>query len=232
MRGEDLSWRYFVREPNGTRRRVEASAFPIAVGGRDADIPVPGPETEEPLAHLGLSSDEVFVQTASGSVRVNGTPVTTSQWLRDGDIIVIGGIRIEIEAQSGDFRFCLTRFEDKNTDPPVIVSHTDTTDKAPQSSGQIVSPVVFTPTPVAEARRRRPRIRAGAIVFWVLVFLLGSMAWALFGMRSITFEFDPAPDAYRVEGPPFALEVGERFFAHPGAYKMVAEKEGYRRSGR
>ena len=90
-----MSWRYVVREANGTRRRVEASAFPLSVGGPDAEIPVAGAQTQEPLAHLGLSSDEVFVQAASGTVRVNGTPVKTSQWLRDGDVIVnLGRVRV------------------------------------------------------------------------------------------------------------------------------------------
>ena len=45
---------------------------------------------------------------------------------------------------------------------------------------------------------------------------------------ALAFEFDPAPDTYRVEGPPFALQIGDRFFAHPGAYTMIADKEGYR----
>ncbi len=227
-----MSWRYVVREANGTRRRVEASAFPLSVGGPDAEIPVAGPQTEEPLAHLGLSSDEVFVQAASGTVRVNGTPVKTSQWLRDGDVIAIGTARIEIEARGGDFRFCLNPIEDKQTDPPVVIdssgSPAESIPSAPKSSGEIVSPVAFTPTPVAELRPRRPRVRSGAIVFWVLVILLGSVAWALFSARSIAFEFDPVPDTYRVEGPPFALQIGGRFFAHPGAYMMIAEKEGYR----
>ena len=231
-----MSWRYVVREASGTRRRVEASAFPLSVGGPDADIPVPGPQTEEPLAHLGLSSDEVFVQAASGSVGVNGTPVKTSQWLRDRDVIAIGGTRIEIEAQGGDFKFCLNpaiSIDDKKTDPPIIVGPPDTTDttdnaNAPKSSGDTVSPVTFTPMPIAEVRRRRPRVRVRAIVFWVLALLLGSVAWALFGARSVAFEFDLAPDTYRVEGPPFALQIGDRFFAHPGAYTMIAEKEGYR----
>ena len=125
LRGGDVSWRYVVREANGTRRRVEASAFPLSVGGPDPNFPVAGAQTEEPLAHFGLSGDEVFVQPASEKVRVNGTPVKTSQWLRDRDVIAVGGARIQIEAQGGDFKFCLDpaiSIDDKKTDPPVIVS--------------------------------------------------------------------------------------------------------------
>ena len=53
--------RFYIREADGTRRRVETSAFPLAVGGTNADIAVSGANVE-PLAHLALSDGEVFVQ--------------------------------------------------------------------------------------------------------------------------------------------------------------------------
>ena len=117
--------RFYIREADGTRRRVETSAFPLAVGGTDADIDI-GVDAPEPLAHLALSDGEVFVQPSPssisnrGRVLCNGDPVASSQWLRDGDVLSIGGARIEVEADDGGFRFCISKTADKTTDPPVL----------------------------------------------------------------------------------------------------------------
>ena len=151
--------RFYIRETDGTRRRIETSAFPLAVGGTNADIAVPGPNVPEPLAHLALSDGEVFVQPSMpnrGRVLCNGEPVASSQWLRDGDVVSIGGARIEIEARDGGFRFCISTTADKTTDPPVLEVAPTTPVEPPK--GETIKPVAFTPSSLDDARRPRRRV--------------------------------------------------------------------------
>lgn len=83
--------------------------LPLAVGGSpDAPIPVPGAETDTPLALLGISDDRVFVQPGTGGVPVtcNGRLLESSRWLRNGDSIRVGPVRIhcEFSPERLDFR--------------------------------------------------------------------------------------------------------------------------------
>ena len=157
--------RFYIREADGTRRRIETSAFPLAIGGKDADIDIDiDVDAPEPLAHLALSDGEVFVQPASGRVLCNGEPVASSQWLRDGDVLSIGGTRIEVEARDGGFRFCIAKTAEKMTDPPILEVASKTPPEPPQ--GETVKPVAFTPKPLDDARRPRRRLKVGALIFW------------------------------------------------------------------
>ena len=230
--------RFYIREADGTRRRVETSAFPLAVGGTNADIAVSGANVE-PLSHLALSDGEVFVQpnmsnrsNRSNRERVlcNGDPVGSSQWLRDGDVLSIGGTRIELEARDSGFLFCIGRIgktAEKTTDPPILETVSETPIEPPK--GDIVKPVAFTPAPLDDARRPRRRLGVRALVFWGALVFLGALAWALFNARVVMIEIDPMPERVVVEGNAFVVELAGRFWMHPGTYAVVAEKEGYRR---
>ncbi|GMR22810.1 MAG: PEGA domain-containing protein [Acidobacteriota bacterium] len=227
--------RFYIREADGTRRRVETSAFPLAVGGTNADIAiaVSGPNVPEPLAHLALSDGEVFVQpnmsnrSNRGRVLCNGDPVASSQWLRDGDVLSIGGTRIEIEARDNGFLFRIGETAEKTTDPPILEAVSKTPIETPK--GETVNPIAFTPTPLSDARRPRRRLGVGALIFWGALVFLAALAWALFNARAVIVEIDPVPENVVVEGSSFVVELGGRFWMHPGTYAVVAEKEGYRR---
>jgi len=222
-----LNRRFFIRTAEGAKRRVDAPDFPLAVGGAEADIDVPGPPASEPLAYLGTSEGEVFVQAGAGTVRVNGTPVATSQWLHGGDVLTLGTLRIELQERGEELRFVVGRLEDKKTDPPVVVG-APIGGEAQPVAGARIKPVAFTPAPITQSKHG-PRVRPGAVAFWIALILLGSTAWAVFNARSVTFEFETEPDRFEVEGPPFAIAFGKRLLAHPGVYRMIAEKVGYRR---
>ena len=85
-----------VEEDDHTRR-FEVSDFPLALGGRDADVEVPGLAGEEPAALLALHDGELFAQPRGGaSVSIGGRPITASQWLRDGDEVRLLGTRIRV----------------------------------------------------------------------------------------------------------------------------------------
>ena len=220
--------RFYIREADGTRRRIETSAFPLAIGGKDADIDIDiDVDAPEPLAHLALSDGEVFVQPASGRVLCNGEPVASSQWLRDGDVLSIGGTRIEVEARDGGFRFCIAKTAEKMTDPPILEVASKTPPEPTQ--GETVKPVAFTPKPLDDARRPRRRLKVGALIFWGALVFLGALAWALFNARAVMIEIDPMPDSVVVDGNALVVELGGRFWMHPGAFTVVAEREGYRR---
>lgn len=222
--------RFYIREADGTRRRVEASAFPLAVGGVDADIIVPGFDVPEPLAHLGLSDGEVFVQPATGRVLCNGTPVSSSQWLRDGDVLSIGAVKIEVEVRDGGVRFCIAKAAEKTTAPPVLAPSERASGSAVEPpKGDTVKPVAFTPKPIDDGARPRRRLGTTALVFWGAVVVLGALAWTLFNARAVMVEIDPAPDSVVVDGGAFVVELGGRFWVHPGAYTVIADKQGYRR---
>jgi formylglycine-generating enzyme required for sulfatase activity len=223
--------RFFIREADGTRRRVETSAFPLVVGGAGADI-APSPEAASrasaPLAHLGLSDGEVFVQPANGRVLCNGSAVTSSQWLRHGDILLIGNTRIEIELSDSGLRFCVGKANQRGTDPPVLAvpSGADVVVEPPH--GDIVKPIAFSPKPYTDARSPRGRVGVGRVVFWGLMLTLGACAWVVLNARAVVIDIAPQPDRVVIDGGRFALELGGRFFMHPGDYTIVAEKEGYR----
>ena len=221
--------RFYIREADGTRRRIETSAFPLAIGGTDADIDI-GVDAPEPLAHLALSDGEVFVQPGISNRRhvlCNGEPVASSQWLRDGDVLSIGGTRIEVEARDGGFRFCIAKTAETTTDPPILEVASKTPPEPPQ--GETVKPVAFTPKPLDDARRPRRRLKVGALIFWGALVFLGALAWALFNARAVMIEIDPMPDSVVVDGNALVVELGGRFWMHPGAFTVVAEKGGYRR---
>jgi len=82
--------------------------LPLVVGGGPgAHIPVSGGEGSEALALLGVSDEQVFLQPGTRvPVTCNGRLIETSRWLRNGDSIRVGSVRIHCEFGSErlDFR--------------------------------------------------------------------------------------------------------------------------------
>ena len=62
-----MSDSYLIEDARG-QRRLASEDFPLAIGGPDADVRLNGFDGEEPLAYLGLSEGDVFVQPAEGDV--------------------------------------------------------------------------------------------------------------------------------------------------------------------
>ncbi len=81
--------------------RVYASEdLPLMVGGgSDAQIPVSDRDDAGPLALLGISDDQPFVQPGTGGEPVfhNERPIETSRWLSHGDAVRVGNVRIQCE---------------------------------------------------------------------------------------------------------------------------------------
>ena len=125
------------------------------------------------------------------------------------------------------YSFASGKTAEKTTDPPILEVASKTPPEPPK--GETVKPVAFTPTPLDDARRPRRRLKVGALIFWGALVFLGALAWALFNARAVMIEIDPMPDSVVVDGNALVVELGGRFWMHPGAFTVVAEKQGYRR---
>ena len=54
-----------------------------------------------------------------------------------------------------------------------------------------------------------------------MILLLGG-AWIVWNARAISVAVEPDPSSLTLEGGPFLVELGGRFYAHPGTYRMIA----------
>ena len=129
--------------------------LPLAVGGSpDAPIPVPGAEADGPLALLGISNDQVFVQPGIGAVPVacNGHLLESSRWLRNGDSIQVGPVRIHCEFTPERLDFRVHRTAPEEEDPAQAGGPTHL---APEE----IEPIAYAPAaPVRVPWHRRIRI--------------------------------------------------------------------------
>lgn len=220
---------FYIQDERGARP-VHEGRFPLSLGGAGADIELPGYGDPQPAAHIGLSDGEIFVQPASRrtQVVVNEALITTSHWLRDGDVLRIGKAQITVESTTEHIRFRVEeKREERETYPPAMVPTTPPSTSAAGVGGTIVRPMPFDPSRISR-RRRRDRLRPAVLVFWMGLFLLGYVAWFLFTVRSVELAIEPSADGVDWKGSFVTLEIGGRYLLRPGSYVLTATKEGYR----
>ncbi len=220
-----------LRTGEGTRRYQE-SDFPLTVGGPDAEIEIPNRSVGGPIGHLGIAEGEFFLQPIAGGdvVVCNGGTVTTSQWLRDGDLLRVGDSELTFSSDGSGAVLQLThRDSDEGTEPPVVVVAAPSAQAQREGAGrQEIRPVEFTPAHLEMGRRRQRAPRPAALALWLVLGLLAMTAWYLFSARPVEIRVEPAPEDLQVEGGWLRLEIGGRVLLRPGAYTVVAEKAGYR----
>jgi formylglycine-generating enzyme required for sulfatase activity len=90
-------------------------------------------------------------------------------------------------------------------------------------------PVGLVPPPAAPVPRRT-RIR-GVYVLLALVALAGAL-WFVFSARMLYVQIEPVPERLSLDGTLPALRFREGYLALPGAYRLVAERDGYQRLAR
>jgi formylglycine-generating enzyme required for sulfatase activity len=193
-------------------------------------VDIPG--TPAPLAWLGLGEGEVFIQPASGvPVLCNGTRLAASHWLRDGDVLRIGVTQLEAAVRADGVRLRVAQLSDPNpTEPPVVLVPPPREPPAAAeeaSGGQAVTPIAFTPTTLGETRKNGWRRSLARVVIGLLVAAAALLVAFIATARSVEVNLDPEPDVVALEGFPPAVPYGSSFLARPGAYTLVAEKEGY-----
>ena len=67
---------------------------------------------------------------------------------------------------------------------------------------------------------------------WWIALLAGLLVAFIATARSVGVAIDPEADEVALEGFPPAVRFGSRFLVRPGAYTLVAEKEGRKVQGR
>jgi formylglycine-generating enzyme required for sulfatase activity len=221
----------YIEKDSGSRR-VETTDFPLTLGGADADIPLPGIPSAEPVALIGAADDGLFIQSqGSEPVVCNGTPVSTSQWLQDDDIVRIGTHRVRVRLETDRARLIVEGVApDGDTEPPVVIPrHSAVTDG--EAGEKTIRPIEFKPGGLAGRKRRRFRVRPAAVVLWVSLPVLAFVGWYLLTARAVEIVVEPPPDHVEIVNRPFdlPLELGGRHLLRQGVYGLVADKEGYER---
>jgi formylglycine-generating enzyme required for sulfatase activity len=218
-----------IIEQAGSSRPVAPGDFPLKLGGPASDIPLPGTSDGDPVAWIGTSQGELFVQAGPRSERIvcNGVPVAASQWIREGDVLEVGTLQITLTPGTSGIRLCVDRIQSTNTTvPPVTVSQPiqemGTTDST-------IRPVSFSPRPVSEPRRARRRIRPAIVASAAGLVALLTIVWFVVSSRSVEIRVEPEPDTLELRGSLPALKLAGRYLMRPGTYTLIAEKAGYRR---
>jgi hypothetical protein len=93
----------------------------VPLGGPGSVVPVAA--SAGPLAWLGLAEGDVFVQPAPGGVvQCNGIRLAASHWLRDGDVLRLGPVRVEVRLSGDVLRLVVETLAETNpTEPPVVL---------------------------------------------------------------------------------------------------------------
>jgi len=214
----------------GRERLVGSGDFPVPLGG--ASSPVPIPAAPFPVAWLGLADGEVFVQPVAGAgLLCNGSRLTASHWLRDGDVLRLGASRVEVRLRGQDVLLSVDELGEANaTEPPVVLV------PPPRGEGRDdaradkpIAPIAYEPRPLgaAPAVRRRPLGRLLAVA--ALVALVGVALLFLTRLALVDLRVEPVADRVELHGDWPTLRLEGRVLALAGRYTLVAEKEGYRR---
>ncbi|MGB3561677.1 MAG: PEGA domain-containing protein [Thermoanaerobaculia bacterium] len=216
----------------GDRRPVEASQFPLELGGAAADIRLPGVDDSRPQAFLGYEQGEIFIQPAPGSQPVvcNGTALKASQWLRHNDRVRIGHTEIVFVRDEDRARLVIHHLDqDEDTEAPLLIAPPRPETERVAEPLATVRPAEFTPGTLERSAKRRWAMRPVTLVFWGVLATLGVVAWFMFTARSVQIEIEPTPEIVEIEGGLFKLEVSGRYLLRSGTYTLVAEAAGYRR---
>jgi formylglycine-generating enzyme required for sulfatase activity len=226
-------------EDRESRRRVSADDFPLSLGGTDADIRLPGIEAGDPIAWLGISDHELFIEVRgeagrrAGPITCNGVPILTSQWLHDGDRLRIGAAQVDVRIRGGEIHLAVDRAAQRKDPPPPLPCAPQTAAAPPASSTgaeppvRMIRPIEFAPARGAGAARPRPGVRPTTLVLAALVALLAAIAWFAGSARSVVIRIEPEPDRVILRTGWSGMKLGERYLVRRGRYTLSAAKSGY-----
>jgi formylglycine-generating enzyme required for sulfatase activity len=221
-------------EEAGVVRELSGDEFPLVLGGPTSSVRLPGLESGPARAYAGLSEGEVFLQPAEKDrpVVCNGSSLRSSQWLRHGDLVELGGAELAIE-EDGDKLFIRVRAGVVEAGPeiPVLVPPGRARPEEPpvEAPEVRITPIPFTPSRVAAGRSSRRLPRIGTAFLWLFLVAMAAAAWFVFTVEPVSVEVEPTPDLMRIEGALFSPRVSGRYLLRRGSYTVIAEKEGYRR---
>ena len=203
-----------------------AGDFPLSLGGAGADVVVPSASAT--LAWIGLHDGQLFVQPAdeAGVVLHNGTPVVGSTWLRSGDVLDAGGGRLKLRLEQGRRVLEVVAGGAGNSTAPPAAETAATVGGLAAGEDERIEPVAFRRPEAVRASPPRTvpwrRLALGA----ALAFLV-AIAAVIFTSVPVQVEISPAPERVAFEGDWRGLRFGTSHLLRPGAYTLVAEREGY-----
>ncbi len=148
----------------------------------------------------------------------NGSTLRSSQWLRDGDVIDLGGASLRVE-EEGDATYL--RIEAALVEPSAGKPE-------PEPAEIRITPIRFEPSRFAAPRRRFRLPGLAAVAVGLLLATLAGGAWYVFTAAPVLIEVTPEPDLVELEGGLWTPRIGGRHLLRPGEYSVVAEKAGYR----
>ncbi len=214
-----------VREPLG-ERRLGAGDFPLSLGGPGAGVTLPGASAV--LAWIGLHDGRLFVQPGGEAAGVlhNGTPLQGSVWLRAGDVLDVAAGRLKLRVESGRRVLELVAGGVDNVTAPPAPEVAATVGAIGAGEDERIEPIAFRPGAATEPS-------AGHAVPWRKIAVGGALA-LLAGVAALIFTavpvqvgIEPAPERVAFEGDWPGLGLGSSHLLRPGAYALVAEREGY-----
>lgn len=207
------------------RREFGTDRLPLRIGTAvDCELKLPGPGSRA-VAVLDRLDDEIFIQPvgATGSVSLNGEPLTATRRLQGDDVIAFFGSRIAIVIEGATLLLSVT-LEDSVylTRPPELPSAEDS-----EKSEVITAQTFRRETAPAIAATAKEHRRWQAIIGASLAILV-LVSYLLFSAISVRFEIDPESiDSFDIDGGWFRLPMGDRFLLRPGNYTANVTKEGY-----
>lgn len=220
----------FIIDDRRGRRLVTAQKFPLLLGGPRSDFELAGLNGGEPVAFFGLDDGEVFVQPGDGAttfgdtaVMLNGSRLTASQWLRDGDVLTVGKERLELRVQAAGVRFRVV--QDASSPGPVLSPPPRRA--ARQDAPVSVRPVAFKPSREVASPRRTRRRRWSWVLAAMGLAVLAAIATFLFTARAVELQIEPSPDRFELTGPWPRPTLAGRLLLLSGTYVLHAEKDGF-----
>jgi len=204
----------------------------VALGGPGSPVPVAG--CAGPLAWLGLADGEVFVQPSPGAtVLCNGTRLSASHWLRDGDTLRLGPTRVEVSVREDGVRFAVEALaEESPTEPPVVLVPPPRNERLSPGDappGAPIRPVDYAPRRSVPPARSRRVVGGRTLALAGLLLVALAVAALVSRLAAVGVAVEPEPDRVALRGGWPVVRLGSRFVAWPGRYSLVAEKAGYRR---
>ncbi len=220
-----MSAALILREPLG-ERLLGAGELPLSLGGSGARVTLPGAAGVQ--AWLGLHDGQLFVQSEgdAAGVRHNGTPVTGSVWLRPGDVLDIGSGRLKLRLEDGQRVLEVVAGGVGNATVPPAPETVATLGGVGADEDERIEPIAFQPR-AATVPSARPAMPWRRIAIGAALAVLAAVAALVFTSVPVQVEIDPAPERVAFEGGWPGLRLGANHLLRPGAYQLVAERDGY-----
>jgi formylglycine-generating enzyme required for sulfatase activity len=200
----------------GLERLFGRDAFPLALGGAESEVALPGWGRREPAAFLGQEAGGHFVQPGPLPFPLlrNGAALVGPAALAHGDRLQVGRAELVYYRPPGESRALLVV-----TGDPV-----EAESAGPASA--VIAPIPLAPAAPAP-RARRPRRGWGVgLGLLVLLLLAAAAAWML-AARTVRLVFDPPAETVAVRGRWPGLTLGASRLLLSGPYTVEATRQGY-----